>query len=60
MTENDRDRRQEPAGPASTGTGATDAVHPGDPPRAGDDSSAADQAVANQERMLETGEENPV
>jgi len=57
MTDADEEREREAALPV-----------PKDPPPpattapkgAGNAASAADQAVANQERMLETGEENPI
>lgn len=60
MTEVNRERRQEPDRAVSTGKGDSDNADPGDYPEDGDALPAADQAVANQERMLETGEENPV
>ena len=56
MTDPNETNRRE-AGPAPRSPGsAAPSVDPGD----GEQASAADQAVANQERLLEAGEENPV
>ena len=56
MTDPNETNRRD-AEPATRSPGsAAPTVDPGD----GEQASAADQAVANQERMLETGEENPV
>ncbi len=58
MTDADRESRPEPERATPATTDDADAVNPGDDPTNHTGQTEADQAVVNQERMVETGEEN--